>query len=102
MRGMKLRFGLRTSFIAIAIASLPMAWVAYYLNWIRQRHQLLRECRQVLPTCAIEMDAPWPLALFYEQPCTAVLIVTADQLDKAKRSFPEADVIEEGPDFDPK
>jgi hypothetical protein len=36
-----LRFRLRTLLIAVAILALPMAWVSYSVNWIRQRHAAL-------------------------------------------------------------
>jgi len=35
------RFSLRTLLIGIALLSIPIGWVAYQLNWIRQRHALL-------------------------------------------------------------
>src|SRR5262245_5344012 len=35
------RFSLRTLFVLTAAASIPMGWVAYQLNWIRQRHAVL-------------------------------------------------------------
>ena len=42
MRGMKLpRFSLRTLFVLITLISIPLGWVAYQLNWIRQRHEFL-------------------------------------------------------------
>lgn len=30
-------FGLRTMFLAVAIAAIPLGWVAYSINWIRER-----------------------------------------------------------------
>jgi len=35
------RVSLRTLFVLVAIASVPMGWVAYQLNWIRQRHEFI-------------------------------------------------------------
>src|SRR6185312_8763737 len=32
---------LRTMFVLVFVVSLPLAWVGYSLNWIRQRHEVL-------------------------------------------------------------
>jgi hypothetical protein len=37
------RFSLRILFVLIVIVSIPMAWTAYQLNWIRQRHAFLAQ-----------------------------------------------------------
>ena len=37
----RLRFSLRTMLVLVAILSVPMAWVAYCKNWIRERHAVL-------------------------------------------------------------
>ena len=44
MLNMKLpRFSLRTLFVLITLISIPIGWVAYQLNWIRQRHKFARK-----------------------------------------------------------
>ena len=34
-------FRLRTMLIVVAALAIPLAWVGYSLNWIRQRHEVL-------------------------------------------------------------
>jgi hypothetical protein len=34
-------FRLRTLFVAVAVLSIPMSWVAYQMKWIRERHAFL-------------------------------------------------------------
>ena len=36
------RFSLRTLLVVVFVVSIPLAWVAYQLNWVRERHKFLR------------------------------------------------------------
>jgi hypothetical protein len=72
MRGMKWpRFRLRTLLIAIALLSIPMGWVGYQLNWIRQRHEFFEhyQCQHVMYDALVPFTgAPWQLRIFGENP----------------------------------
>lgn len=37
------RYSLRTMFVVVTVLAMILSWVAYSLNWIRQRHALLSE-----------------------------------------------------------
>ena len=94
------RFSLRTLFVLVAIASLPMAWAAYQLNWIRQRHAFFSQynldqkyLHSVLGPFNPHLKAPWPLELFGERPAD-VLYVNHGHLDEAKDLFPESAILE--------
>jgi hypothetical protein len=63
------RFSLRGLVIAIAIASVPLAWVGWSLNRIRQRHQFLAAYSSALFVMNMEADrnfAPMGLWVFGE------------------------------------
>jgi hypothetical protein len=87
-----LRFSLRTLFIAIAVIS--AAWVAYQLNWIRERHAFLERFAEYQPPGAGtgstgDIISPWPLRPFGEQPRNQ-LFVPKELLPQAHSLFPEA------------
>jgi hypothetical protein len=93
------RFRLRTLFVLVSIASVPLGWVAYQLNWIRQRHRFLQRHQQPDYELLVTDDEarartdrfPWPLRLFGEQEKWAVH-APANEADEAAKLFPEADV----------
>jgi hypothetical protein len=91
MGGMKLpRFRLRTLLIAIALLSIPMGWVAYQLNWIRQRHALLAEAKNNGLVVG-SSPAPGLLAVLGEKG-VSILMIPDDLQERAHLLFPEADI----------
>lgn len=89
------RFRLRTMFVAVAVLAVPMAWVAYQLEWIRQRRHSLTISGVVY---AGEQDAPGTLWLFGERGYGAVIVGNSssltDHIDEVRRLFPEAEIWE--------
>ena len=89
------RFSLRMMFVLVAVASVPMCWVGYQLNWIRQRHRFLREHRQ-FDYNEMRMWGddrfPWSLRLFGERE-KWVVFAPANETDEAAKLFPEARVV---------
>ena len=88
------RFSLRTLFVLVAIASVPMAWSAYQLNWIRQRHEFLHRIggqglggisEIYFPKC------PWSLSMFGERPQDVIWVYESQEAE-AVALFPEAHV----------
>jgi hypothetical protein len=91
-----MRFSLRTLFVLVGLASLPMAWLAYQLNWIRCRHEFLsrpnwKAMQPSVPPHAAP-KSPWPLQLLGEPP-QDVLAVHEPDAENARRLFPEAIVV---------
>lgn len=73
-----------------------MAWSAYQLNWIRQRHEFY-DRYNVPHKYSVDIDDkkfPWSLRLFGEQPQWS-LDVPKERMDDARRLFPEASVMED-------
>ena len=85
---------MRTLFVLIAVISLPLGWVAYQLNWIRQRHEFFRRdgVSFSYPGVAVKSPAPWSLRLFGEPSQARVTTLTAD-MELARNLFPEAMVL---------
>jgi hypothetical protein len=85
------RFRLRTLLIAIALLSIPMGWVAYHLNWIRERHELLR--KYAYPQEISGFDLPQlPLGLRVLGETSHLELgfwPDRDVLKRAKQLFPE-------------
>jgi len=77
------RFSLRTLFVLIALFSLPLGWVAYQLNWIRQRHAFLSRPDGWSWTGFLGNDgppsAPWPLRIFGETGYAQIIVIIVDQ-----------------------
>ena len=95
------RFSLRTLLIVITLASCSMAWVAYQLNWIRQRRaERAAEHKDFLDFGRGQISkegqaaAPWQLAIFGEQGLTEIVLWRENDLRKAELQslFPEAHV----------
>jgi hypothetical protein len=91
------RFSLRTLFVLMTIVGFLAGWVAYQLNWIRQREEFQRT--QVYETVLLENDlqrnTPWSLRLFGERNRSHSLVfgVKEPQIEIGRRLFPEADFI---------
>jgi hypothetical protein len=86
---MKLRFGLRTFFVLIAVAAIPMVWVAFQLNWIRQRHAFMNGPPKLVNS-ALHQDAPWPLGWFGERGILEISLKDPATAQLAHKLFPEA------------
>ena len=92
------RFKLRKLFVLIAILSVPMAWVAYYLSWIRQRHEIhqypvVESAPAANPEYIHAGRFPVALKLLGEEPYLDRLVVNDGEEELAKRLFPEAEVV---------
>ena len=42
-----IRFSLRTLFVLVTLAACACGWLAYAINWIRQRHEVLTSWRAI-------------------------------------------------------
>jgi hypothetical protein len=90
-------YRLRTLLIAMFVASLPLAWVAYSLSWIRQRrdaHAIGAVEQSNVVTWRACPLAPSGLWLFGETACEYLdwFPGTSTSLDAAQRLFPESRV----------
>ncbi len=90
------KYKLRTLFVLIALCSVPIAWGAYQLNWIRQRHEFLSrpDWHAMQPSVPPHPApvVPWSLRLFGETP-QDVLAVHGRVAEEASELFPEAMVV---------
>jgi len=85
--------------VLVAFISIPMGWVAYQLDWIRQRHAFLkRPDWEARPVTAVKVPkrssprAPWSLRLFGELP-QDILTVHETDAETAHSLFPEAIIL---------
>jgi hypothetical protein len=101
-----LRFRLRTLLIAIALLAVPMAWVGWQLNWIRQRRALLESRAVASHGWGLELPtAPSCLWLFGEDGLGVLALrdtTSNETVMDAKAIFPEADVRRSGEVWDDK
>ncbi|HZZ26918.1 MAG TPA: hypothetical protein VFE46_02830 [Pirellulales bacterium] len=92
------RFSLRTLFVLIALISLPMAWVAYQRNWIRQRHVFLAGEDHLAFGYKFNGEdvavIPMSLRIFGESPIYSIN-VKKDDFAEIKQLFPEAKVFDD-------
>src|SRR5689334_18291305 len=87
------QFSLRTMFVVVAAAAVPLAWVGYSMNWIRQRQQfILKESipGYVDPRDLLnEKSAPAGLWMFGEVGRYGIVVKSKDY-NRARSLFPEA------------
>jgi hypothetical protein len=88
-------FSLRTLFVLVTLAALVVGWVAWSLNWIRQRREFVH--RFELDTGILTVDpvpsAPGLLWLFGEKGVQHILLPHESEYAEAQRLFPEAQII---------
>ena len=88
------QFSLRMLFVAVAVVCIPLSWIGYHLNWIRQRHAFLAQ----YPTLPVSEDRearaklPFGLDILDESPHMYIEAPREHQKEAA-RLFPEALVI---------
>ena len=95
------RFSLRTLFVLVTLFG---CWLAYQLNWIRERHNApvlagISTAIEATPAgpkeVTIEHDPPWPLAWFGERGYSALAVDESygeQEIERIRKLFPEADV----------
>ena len=93
------RFSLRTLFVLVTIIALPLGWVAYQLNWIRQRHALndwaKRHDVKYIFFKDSEYQPSWVLWLFGEPAYAGMLIhlgtdESESEIEQLKRAIRNA------------
>jgi hypothetical protein len=92
------QFSLRAMFVVTVVVSIPLAWVGYSLNWIRQR----REYRSNQPprtttlvfSCGTPDPLPLSLRLFGEKPAANITWSPRSPYTyaEAEKLFPESAV----------
>ena len=96
----RFRFGLRTMFVVVTVVAVLCAWVAYSLNWIRERHHAIatgevKVVRQNVRYSFLILTpvprAPAGLWMFGEHG-NRELLVDENMAEKAHRLFPEATI----------
>jgi hypothetical protein len=76
-------------FVLMTLAGTICAWVAYQLNWIRQRHEFM-ETHSAIFYDEPANAAPWQLALFGEK--SREMMAVGD-IDRARQLFPETKIV---------
>jgi hypothetical protein len=99
------QFSLRTMFVLTVVVSIPLAWVGYSLNWIRQRHKAFGGHGYAGigtdPFKTPYTPAPAFLWVFGENGVSMIWCRrhvwfkdhTAENLQELQRLFPEAEII---------
>ena len=90
------RFSLRTLFVLMMVIGICASWVAYQLNWIRQRHEFVSARHRGRLDMGL-VKAPWSLRLFGERQADFVVNVPNDDIGLARELFPEAIAINPKP-----
>lgn len=91
-----LRYSLRSLLWLTVIVSSSLAWVAYHVHWIRERHAAkLHPSNDSYSLGLTVPDAPWILRLFGEKGRARVVCYDAADVAYYKRLFPEADVVDD-------
>jgi hypothetical protein len=93
------QFRLRTLLIAVAVVSIPLTWVGYQLNWIRERHRALDNRKvtvMIWPDDGMRASRmpppPWSLRLFGESHMAGDLIgydLSESEVARLRGLFPE-------------
>jgi hypothetical protein len=95
------RFSLRMLFVLVTLVGVVAGWVAYQLNWIRQRREFSNSHHIgiIVWQSGLDTKAPWSLKLFGEAPAVYLLNVPDAFLQEAKVLYPEAVINPKPTDF---
>lgn len=86
------RFSLRTLFVVVTLLCVLLGgWMSYQLNWIRRRHDYLRE--HGLHPMRVTQSAPWSLRPFREPGVSILIVNTDDELAIVRSLFPETSIL---------
>jgi hypothetical protein len=85
------QFSVTAMFVVTVVVSIPLAWVGYSLNWIRQREQARYELIAYWQFDGAE-EVPLGLRLFGERGATTIACPKR-HMAEVQRLFPEATVI---------
>ena len=87
-----------TLFVLVTICGVAAGWVAYQLNWIRQRHEFLTRPIKPIPFDGLIdlAECPWSLKLFGEEARNTIFTKQSTE-QEAKRLFPAGYVVVTGP-----
>ncbi len=92
-------YSLRTLLVVVTVVAAPLGWVAYQLNWIRQRHAALGSGGEINDDplgCAITQGtAPWSLRIFGEPGYEAIYAPghrSTQSVARLQSLFPEAGI----------
>lgn len=93
----RLRFSLRTLFVVVTLMAIVAAWVAYHLEWIRQRNAWRAPTSNLLRS-TLGNDPPGLLWIFRERGESWIEVKhgTAELVAAVQQAFPEAVVLIEG------
>ncbi len=89
------RFSLLGLLVTVTIAAGAAGWIAYHLNWIRQREAVLARDDLAIPIVSfVTTSPPWPLGWFGTTltgiPEFYLPEATSDEeLERVRRLFPE-------------
>ncbi len=90
-----LRFSLRTLFVLVMVLCV---WLAYQVNWIRERHKAKVGFGHIRIGGAIKPShAPLPLNWFGEEGHSFIMIPdfhSKEEIDRIKALFPEAEAVD--------
>ena len=98
------QFRLRTLLVAVVLLSIPLAWVAYSLSWMRERelalfkHGVMSSLLDIPhggPKLHPDPPAPGCLGLFGEEGVSWIAIPLnwqPEERERIKQLFPEADI----------
>ena len=90
------RFSLRTLFVVMTLAAIPLGWVGYSLNWIRQRHEILSLVNGPVEFFGTHRTAPAGLWVFGETGRNAIRLPSTTSVYESaavKRLYPESVVM---------
>lgn len=92
------QFSLATLFVGVTVVAISMAWVAYQLNWIRERRAALTKA-EYITQCFGESRQPrpmWRLTFLGEKPIAHIITgndLPAEEFDRMTSLFPKAHVV---------
>jgi hypothetical protein len=89
------RFSLRTLFVVVTTVGVASGWVAYQLNWIRQRHAFFNAYEVPIYTDILTLPKPLPWSLrMFGEPAHGFVMVEPEYMQDAARLFPEARIYD--------
>jgi hypothetical protein len=82
-------------FVMMTILAIPLGYLGWAMNWIRQRHEFLKRPGVSSTDWPKVSQARWPIRILGEETIAMIFLedYSEEMFDEARRLFPESTIV---------